>query len=175
MLRIKKKTETLKVVVPFDPAIDLNKSDMKGYLETLDIDLLKYKPGKNPSVIHITSMSRWVMAKLVKLNLQDANSYNLSAFRFGIEKIVNLKEHLLSIDAFIDGGTGNWAPEDVVEGPYNSMIPCFSEEYAIEFFNSEFRNFVAGVVQARSNLHRGKTKPYAQSLSSFLVIYGNKA
>lgn len=174
MLRIKKKTQPMEVVVPWDPAIDTKKSDLKKYLETLEMKYLKFKSGKEPSVIHITSLSRWVMSKLVKLDVNDVNSYNLGAFRHGIERIVNLQDHLLSIDCEIDGETGSWIPQEVTEGPNGSMIPTSTEEDAILFFNSEFRNFIASVVAARSNLRRGKSSPYARQLSSFLRTYVDK-
>ena len=174
MLKFKKKTETLKVICPWDPSIDTKKSDMKSYLETLDINHLKFEVGKDPSIIHITSMSRWVMAKLVRLNVNDLNTFNLAAFRHGIEKIENMQDHLLTDEVEIDGGTGVWIPEDVAEGPNGALIPCFSEEDAIQFFNTEFRNFVASVVAARSNLRKGKLNPYAQPLSLYLRTYASK-
>lgn len=167
MLKLRKKTGSLKVVCPWDPAIDNKKSDIKAYLEDLDLKHLSFKAGQDPTRITITEHYKWVVYKLMKTDMSNPINSVLSCFRYSIEKIENVKDHILSEHAEVQG-SGNWEPSDKVEGPRGTEVPVISEEDAVEFFNMKFQTFIATIVQARSNLIPGTSKPYAQSLSSFL-------
>ena len=168
MLRIKKRTSTMKVCVPWDDAIDAKKSDLKKYLETLDMDHLKFRNAREPSIIHITSSPQWVTTKLMSMTADKPQAAVVSCFRYSVEKIENLKPLLLTVDVEIDGGTGVWIPDDTADGPNGTTLPCISEDLALTAFNMEFMTFISSIVQKRAFLRPGKSKPYAQLLSFFL-------
>lgn len=174
MLRLKKTNESLKVVVPWDPAIDLEKSDLKGYLEDLDFEKLKFKPGEDPSVVWLTPLPHWVMTKYYQIDMTHINRAITSSFRFAITKIDNIKQHLLTPQVEIEGGS-HWEPTESVEGPKGEKIPCMSEEDAVLFFNRRFHLFVNNIMQVYGFLVPGTTKPYVAQLSSFLPTTEKKA
>jgi hypothetical protein len=175
MLRIKKKTGTMKVIVPWDPSIDLKKSNMKKYLEDLNLEHVKFVDGKSAAIIHLTCIPQWVTAKLAKVDIENPTSTIMSYFRFSVEKIENLDMHLLTESVELEGGTGTWHAEDKASGPDGTSIPCISEDLALQAFNIEFMTFISTITQKRAFLRPGTPKPYAQALSYFLPTTEKKA
>lgn len=168
MLRIKRKTDSLKVVCPWDPAIDLKKSDIKKYLDTLDLANLEFVSGEDPTFVHLTPFPQWVVTKLMKTDMSNAQASVVSCFRFSVAKIENLKPHVLTPDVEIQGGSGVWKPDETATGPSNEIVPCIDEDTAITAFNLQFMTYVSSIVQKRAFLVPGTSRPYAGLHSFFL-------
>lgn len=176
MLRIKKKkTGSMPVIVPWDPAIDTKKSNLKEYLQTLDQSHLSFVAGKDPSVIHITTFPQWVVAKLMKTDYNNAQATVVSCFCYSVEKIDNPGEHLLTDSVEMEGATGTWIPTDRAQGPSGELIPCIDEDFALTAFNMQFMTYISSIVQKRAFLHPGTSKPYAGLLSFYLPTTEEKA
>ncbi len=170
LLRIKKISDSLKVVVPWDPAIDLKKSNVKKYLSDLDMTHLKFKKGvPDPAITHITPHTKWVVSKLMTNSITGMESM-VSCFRVSIEKIENLNDCLLTPEAGIDGGIGTWFPPDKIQGPHKTQISCMSEDDAITFFNMDFQTYISTIVQVNSFLRKGTKNAFQGRLSYLLDI-----
>jgi len=175
MLRIKKKNYEMKVVCPWDPAIDVKKSDVEEYLTTLDLKHLNFKSGTDPVIVHLNPSPQWIVTRLMKTDPGNAQGAVVSCFCHSVSKIENLAQHVLTDDVELEGGSGVWHPSDKTEGPDGESVPCIDEKFAISAFNLHFMTYVSSIMQKRAFLRPGISKPYAQLPSFFLPTTEKKA
>lgn len=164
MIRKKDKTKQMEVIAPWDPAIDAKASDVKGYLETLDLSKLKFLPGKQPSKLHLLPASKWLVSNVVQPG--SVSSAQVDLARYALQKITNLDAHLLDPEvAEIDAAIPVWQPENKQDFGFGEVL--YSTRDDVMIFNLQTIQLVATIVQSNAFLLPGTEKPFAALLSLF--------
>lgn len=165
MLKLKDKTKNLEVIAPWDPAIDSEKSDKKGYLETLDESKLTFKPGQQPSKLYLLPASKWLVSNVIVPNSTQAQM-QLDLARHSLQKITNLKYHLIDSEiAELSGDIAVWQPEQKIELDALKKEILFSTRDDFMIFNLPTIQLIATIVQSNAFLVPGTKKPYAALLT----------
>lgn len=164
MIKKVDRTKMFEVVVPWDPAIDTKNSKMKDYSDTLDMKHLAFLPGQSPSVIHILPAAQWLANSVLQLGASQNQQY-VDLARYGIQKITNLKSHLLDPQfAEIDSAIPVWQPENKLSVSNLKMEVYYTERDDFVIFNALVVQWVAKIILAQGFLMPGTPKPYLSLL-----------
>lgn len=96
----------------FDPAIDLDKTDIKEYAKTRDENLLVFKPDKKPVKFVLKNIPNLLLNNILS---QEHYKSSLIIFGYAIERIENFQEWILTEDVEFNGSQLIYEPDNIVK------------------------------------------------------------
>ena len=139
-----------KVVTPFDPAIDDEKSNVPLYAQTRDMKHLVFKPGMAPKLFYVKRLSN---SRALSIR-QHATSEDFAAgmaFMAGVVQVDNIPTE--------SGVIPTWKPAYMQEGKHGEGLT--QDEFDSPFFGEDEIIDIGAVIRQRSNLPFGRPAYYA--------------
>lgn len=163
----KKSTE---IYCSFDPAIDLNASDIVKYMETRDSSFLKFKPDQTPTKFFLKNIPRGIFVNGIMAN-ESPYIQVLLAFQYGVEKIENLKETFLNEDVeIVNDGINVWEPSEVITLNDGNKLKYIDKDVLEKCFNLQTVMEIGTIALKKTNYVPGTKLTYPVLPTSIAII-----
>ena len=142
--------DVIKVVSIYDPAIDLDHSDMDAYCASRDVKHLRFHKGKQPAVFSVRKIPRSVHVKYIEALMGD-HARHTAAFECGVVQVENL--------ASMDGTTVKLFEPEWMRNKDRQLVGLTDDE--LEMFHPNDIFDIGGVAYDRCFLRPGSKAHFA--------------
>lgn len=155
--------------VSFDPAIDHDKTNIREYMETRDVSLLRFHLDQKPTKFYLKNIPRGIFVNGI-LNASISNQPFL-AFQYGIDRIENLKVTFLNPEVeIINNGLNIWEPSEVFTTKDGEKVKYISQDDVEKAFNIQTILEIGSVILKKTQLIPGIKLTYPVLPTSTEII-----